>query len=99
MKNSVSAMLLGSLVLMLSSCTGGETVVSGFGNSGNYFGVDAEVEMLARAFSNDANVPLVSDEELQQIHNVVKEQALAGDLRSAVVIYKLAVKQRTEEDD
>ena len=95
-KNSYVMLLL----MFLSGCTGGgETVVSGFGNSGNYFGVDAEVEMLANEFATSEKTPLVTDEELQKIHQVIMAQALAGDLRSSVVIYKLATKQKKKAEE
>lgn len=88
------------LLTSLVGCTGGgETVVSGFGNSGNFFGVDAEAELLARVLSTDPNVPMVEDEDLVRIYEVVHQAALDGDIRSAVVIYKLASRQRSEEED
>ena len=73
--------------------------VFGFGNSGNFFGVDAEAEMLARVLSNDPNVPRVKDEDLLRIYEVVHQAALDRDIRSSVVIYKLASRQRSKDED
>ncbi len=89
-----------AMLITLAGCTGGgETVVSGIGNSGNFFGVDAEAEMLARSLSHDPNVPDVKDEDLLKIYNVVLAAALDGDIRSSVVIYKLASRQRAESEE
>jgi len=89
-----------AMLITLAGCTGGgETVVSGIGNSGNFFGVDAEAEMLARSLSQDPNVPDVKDEDLLKIYNVVLAAALDGDIRSSVVIYKLASRQRAESEE
>lgn len=89
-----------AMLITLAGCTGGgETVVSGFGNSGNFFGVDAEAEMLARTLSQDPNVPDVKDEDLLRIYDVVLAAALDGDIRSSVVIYKLASRQREEDEE
>ena len=88
-----------AVLTVLIGCTGsGETVVSEFGNSGNFFGADAEAEMLARVLSEDPNVPEVRDEDLLKIYEVVRSAALTGDIRSSVVIYKLASRQREEEE-
>ena len=73
--------------------------VFGFGNSGNFFGVDAEAEMLARVFTNDPNVPQVKDEDLLRIYEVFHQAALDRDIRSSVVIYKLASRQRSKDED
>ena len=89
-----------AMLITLAGCTGGgETVVSGFGNSGNFFGVDGEAEMLARALSLDPNVPDVKDQDLLRIYDVVLASALDGDIRSSVVIYKLASRQREENEE
>ena len=89
-----------AMLITLSSCTGGgDSVVSGIGNSDNFFGVDAEAELLARALSKDPNIPNVNDEDLLKIYEVVREAALAGDIRSSVVIYKLASRQRAEKEE
>ena len=73
--------------------------VFGFGNSGNFFGVYAEAEMLARVLSNDPNVPQVKDEDLLRIYEVFHQAALDRDIRSSVVIYKLASRQRSKDED
>ena len=89
-----------SLLVMLAGCTGGgETVVSGFGNSGNFFGGDPEVELMAKALANYPQTPTITDEELGKIFTVIQEQAIKGDPRSAVIIYRLAARQRQAENE
>lgn len=95
-------LILSSLVVLitLTGCTGGgDNVVSGLGNSGNFFGVDAEAEMLARVLADNPNLPDVSDEDLLRIYEVVRQAALDGDIRSSVVIYKLASRQREQQEE
>ena len=76
MAKLVSVALLTTVLITLAGCTGGgETVVSGFGNSGNFFGVDAETEMLARVLSENPNLPEVNDEDLLKIYEVIREAA------------------------
>ena len=100
MKTNLTLLVLLISSVALTGCTGGgETVVSGFGNSGNFFGVDGEVEMLARALSTDPNIPEVNNEDLLEIYEVIRAAALAGDIRSSVVIYKLASRQRALEEE
>ena len=55
--------------------------------------------MLARVLSNDPNVPQVKDEDLLRIYEVVHQAALDRDIRSSVVIYKLASRQRSKDED
>ncbi|MEO2177002.1 MAG: hypothetical protein ABGY96_23290 [bacterium] len=57
--------------------------------------------MLAKVLSTDPNIPEVDNDDLLRIYEVIREAALAGDIRSSVVIYKLASRQRAqkEEDD
>ena len=100
MKTKLTSVILIISSIALTGCTGGgETVVSGIGNSGNFFGVDAEAEMLASVLSKDPNIPQVNNEDLLRIYEVVRQAALAGDIRSSVVIYKLASRQRAQNED
>jgi hypothetical protein len=96
MKSSVVLFTL----IVLNGCTGGgETVVSGFGNSGNFFGGDPEVELMAKALANYPQTPKITDEDLGKIFSVIQEQAINGDPRSAVIIYRLAARQRQAENE
>jgi len=84
--------------LTTASCTGGgETVISGLGNTGNYIGKDDEIAMLANALAQQAMVPRVSDQEIIKLYTNVQEKALAGDFKASVVILRLAAYQRKKE--
>jgi hypothetical protein len=83
---------LGALALALASC-GGETVVSGFGNSGNVIGVDV-VGRVAEELAEAPGVPAVSDDDLRATFGAIREKALAGDPEAALVLLLLAAEQR-----
>jgi len=55
--------------------------------------------MLARVLSNESNVPQVKDKDLLRIYEVVHQAALDGDIRSSVVIYKLASHQQSKDEN
>lgn len=92
-----------SLVLttiLLTGCTGGgETVVSGMGNSGNYFGLNAHEEILAQQLAQSSVVPEVTDGDLRAVFEQIRSQALEGDLQSALVLYRLAARQRAVAEE
>lgn len=84
--------------LSTSGCTGGgETVISGLGNSGNYIGKDDEIAMLANALARHTVLPRVSDEEIVKLYTNVQEKAREGDFKASVVILRLATYQRKKE--
>ena len=84
--------------LISVGCTGGgETVISGLGNSGNYIGKDDEIAMLANALASQTVVPRVSDEEIIKLYTNVQEKAREGDFKASVVILRLAAYQRQKE--
>jgi len=79
-------------------CTGGgDTVISGLGNSGNYIGKAALWNLLADQFAQHPATPAVTDEEIEQIYGVIRENALEGDLNAALVLLTLAEEQREDE--
>jgi hypothetical protein len=87
-------------LLLTVGCTGGgETVISGLGNSGNYVGKDDEVAMLANALARQSVVPRVSDAEIIKLYTNVQEMALEGDFKASIVILRLAARQRDKEED
>ena len=84
--------------LTTSSCTGGgETVISGLGNSGNYIGKDDDIAMLANALAKHTVLPRVSDEEIIKLYSNIQEKARDGDFKASVVILRLAAYQRKIE--
>jgi len=87
-------------LLFTAGCTGGgETVISGLGNSGNYVGKDDEVAMLANALAKQSVVPRVTDGEIIKLYTNVQELALEGDFKASIVILRLAARQRAQEED
>jgi len=86
--------------LSTSGCTGGgETVISGLGNSGNYIGKDNEIAMLATALAAQTAVPRVSDQEIVKLYTNVQESARDGDVSASIVILRLAAYQRKMEEE
>ncbi len=96
MRNLVIVLLLASI----AGCTGGgETVVSGFANSGNFFGSDKDSMILARAMAQDPNVPEVSQQDLVTAYENLRVAALEGDIPSSIVLYRLARAQRRAREE
>ena len=95
--NGIIALLVIGL-LSVGGCTGGgETVISGIGNSGNLMSRDDEIEMLAGALAAQTVIPRISDEQILKLYTNVQEKALAGDTRASIVVLKLASFQRKKE--
>ncbi len=91
----LSVYILGALVL--AGCAGGgESVVSGIANSGNYFGEEDELSMLARAIARDPGTPDISNEELTATFGALRAKAEEGDPSAALVVYRVAAYQRAE---
>jgi hypothetical protein len=85
-------------ILAIAGCTGGgETVISGLGNSGNYIGKDDEIAMLANALAQHRILPRVSDEEIVSLYEHVQAKAREGDFAASAVILRLAAYQRKIE--
>jgi hypothetical protein len=85
-------------ILTTSGCTGGgETVISGLGNSNNYIGKDDDIAMLADALAKHTVLPRVSDEEILKLYKNIQEKARDGDFKASAVILRLAAYQRKIE--
>ncbi|SHG77924.1 hypothetical protein [Ferrimonas marina] len=92
------ALSIGLIVAGLAACTGGgETVISGIGNSGNRFGDESDLELLARAVARHDGTESVTDEELAKIFVTLKQQAIDGNAESALVVYRVAAIQRRKQ--
>ena len=80
--------------LLLVGCTGGgETVVSGIGNSGNRIRTDAVVDDIAEALSEHPAVPEVEVEDILQAFESIRAHAREGDLQATLVLLELAARQ------
>jgi hypothetical protein len=86
-----------ALLLLASLGCGGETVVSGFGNNGNVFGVDV-LGRVADELAKSPSVPAVSDDDLRAVFSAIREDALEGDPKAALVLLLVAGEQREPKD-
>ena len=78
-------------------CTGGgDTVISGLGNSGNNIGAAALWSLLANTLAEHEATPTVRNEEIASVYEAIRQNALRGELESALVLLKLAADQRDE---
>jgi len=81
-------------------CTGGgDTVISGLGNSGNRIGDTPLSELLADELVDHPATPMVTDDEIVQIYQVIRKNAFGGDVESALIVAKLAMEQREAEEE
>lgn len=81
------------LLLGLASC-GGETVVSGIGNSGNVFGVPDLLERIADELAGLEAVTPVGDDELLAAWSAIRERARTGDPEATLLLLRVAAHQR-----
>ena len=86
------------LLLAALGCTGGgETVISGLGNSSNYIGFDV-LGRVANELAESPAIPAVSDDDLRAAFSAIREDALAGDPKAALVLLLVAGEQREESE-
>jgi hypothetical protein len=90
---SRSLVRLAALALACAGC-GGETVVSGFGNSGNVIGAEVTDRLAHELAQAPAAIPAVSDDDLRAAFSAIRERAFQGDAESALVLLRVAAHQR-----
>ena len=89
--------LLVVTLLALAGCTGGgDTVISGLGNSGNRIRTDAVVDDVARALAEQPGIPDVQDSDLLAAYESIRSRARDGELQATLVLLELAALQREE---
>jgi hypothetical protein len=93
--------LFGILVVAIVAIpfVGGESLIRGMGNSANRIYVDPVTDDVAEAIAESLAVPRVTDAELQAAFAAIRERARAGDLRSSLVLFRVADMQRAAEHD
>lgn len=82
------------MAVLLAGCDfigGGDTIVKG---DGNVVAKDEMLDRVARALSQFEATPEVTDEDIQALYRVIREQAMAGELDAALVVLKVAQHQR-----
>jgi len=86
------------LLFAALGCTGGgETVISGFGNSGNTVGASV-FDRVAEELAESPAIPAVSDDDLRAAFSAIRADALEGDPKAALVLLLVAGEQREESD-
>jgi hypothetical protein len=85
-------------ILTSAGCTGGgETVVSGIGNSGNVIGTNVS-DQLAEELAQSPAIPPVSDDDLLAAWNAIRDKARSGDPDATLVVLRVAAEQREEKE-
>jgi hypothetical protein len=89
----------GVLALMVgAACAGGgDTVVSGIGNSGNLINSPLS-EQVARILVKSNQAPRIGDEELRTVFGAIRQRALDGELEAAMVLFRVASLQHEQND-
>jgi hypothetical protein len=86
------------LLLVALGCTGGgETVITGLGNSNNLIGFDV-LGRVADELAESPAIPAVSDDDLRAAFAAIRADALEGDPKAALVLLLVAGEQREEKD-
>lgn len=95
---ALSASLLWSLLNPSEKAESGSVVIRGPGNSGNNFYLDPLRDQLAATVATHPQTPTITDEELVEIFGAIQQRAREGDLSAALVLFRVAEKQRAEQD-
>ena len=85
------------ILLLAALGCGGETVISGLGNSNNLIGFDV-LGRVADELAESPAIPAVSDDDLRAAFSAIRENALKGDPDAALVLLLVAGEQREEAD-
>ncbi len=88
--------LIALLPLALAGCGNGDTPIFGIGNGGNHYG-NNEIEEVARSLAKATTTPRVTDDLLNEIFAAIVDRAERGDAEAALVILKVAERQRQPE--
>ncbi|MDH3643344.1 MAG: hypothetical protein OES38_14675 [Gammaproteobacteria bacterium] len=86
-------------LLALAGCEfigGAETLVRG---ENNRLFMDPTIDEVAEQLAGFETTPEVTDAELAAIYERIREQALAGDLRSSLVMLNIAASQRKAAEE
>ena len=87
------------LAVIRSVFGGGDSVISGLGNSGNRIYVDPVSDELAAAIAAHASTPAITDEVLVETFEAILARARAGDLEAGLVVFRVAEMQRAASGD
>jgi len=82
---------------ILGCAGGGETVISGLGNSSNVIGSASLFELIAKELAIQESTPVVTDQELNQVYAAIRTRALDGEPEAALVLLRVAAYQRSDD--
>ena len=88
---------VGAVAAVLGCTGGGETVVTGIGNTGNRIGTAALWGALGEALAEREDIPRVGDPDVQQIFQAIRRRALEGELDAALVMLEVAAAQGDDD--
>ncbi len=88
----------GVLVLAATGCGAFDTGIIGVGNSGNRLPGDTVDERIAEALAEHEGTPVVTDETLAEVFGAILTHAKDGDPAAALIVFKLAEEQRSEQE-
>jgi hypothetical protein len=99
LRSAAALAALAALGLAAPGCTGGgETVFNGIGNGGNIIGTDA-LERVAQELAEEPAIPAVTDDDLRAAFAAIREHALSGDPDAALVLLRVAARQREDAEE
>ena len=73
------------------------SLIKGIGNSSNRIYVDPVTDELAAVLAGHPTTATITDEELRKTFNAIRERAHQGDLKAALVLFRVAAMQRTRK--
>jgi hypothetical protein len=76
----------------------GGSIIIGAGNSGNRINANTAPDQVAAAIAAHPDTPEITDELLAEVFNAIRERAREGDLEAALVLFRIADKQRPSPD-
>ncbi len=91
--------LAAAAALLAASCGGGRTAIVGLGNGGNRIIEGGMLDEVADALAEYEGTPRVSDETLVQVFAAVLSRATRGDPEAALIVLRVAERQREASED
>jgi len=95
---ALGASLFWSLLRQGDTVEPGGVVIRGSGNSGNNFYLDPLRDKLAATIAAHPQTPAITDEQLVETFEAIRHRAREGDLPAALVLFRIAEKQRSAQE-
>ena len=95
----LGGVFVGMCLASSGGCTGGgDTVISGLGNSDNVMGAAGIPALVAKELAGFEATPAISDEEIVASFAAIRARAMQGDTEAALVVLRVAAHQRKPGD-